>query len=100
MNTGFATGFGVPNGLFSRVSAETMNSRPCRSKLTVKKSPSLRSPAWKLVFALHAVPCRQMGPTWIGRLDAFVTENCGGTNRFDPSEHVTVVPWAFCVYAA
>ena len=44
------------------------------------------------MFALHAVPCRQMGPTWIGRLDAFVTENCGGTKRFDPSEHVTVVP--------
>ena len=48
---------------------------PLWSKLTVKKSPSLRSPPSKEVLALQAVPSRQILPTWTGRPEAFATNH-------------------------
>src|SRR5688500_4161265 len=92
MKIGFEMDLSAPVGLCSIVSAEAMIRFPSRSKLIVKKSPSRRSPPSKLGFALHVVPLRQILLSWIGRPDAFVTENCGGTNCLDPSEQVTVFP--------
>src|SRR5688500_14578124 len=92
MNSGLEIVFAPPVGLGSIVSAVAMMRLPSRSKLMVKKSPRRRSPPSKLGFALHVVPLRQILLSWIGRPDAFVTENCGGTNCLDPSEQVTVFP--------
>src|SRR5688572_375995 len=97
MKIGFEIDLSPPVGLFNIVSAEAMMRFPSRSKLIVKKSSRRRSPPWKFGFAVQFVPLKQILLSWIGRPEAFVTESCGSTNFLEPSEHVSVLPWAFRV---